>query len=98
MEAIKKICRNMAANPNPHILTFSQLGNAAARGAILGNKVNNALAGAVLSIALKAAESAVKTTEDLIKEIVHAADTKKVIHEDEADKSAVITSRKSLRA
>ena len=65
--SLKTLCQDMAANPN--ILTFSELGQAAMRGAILGKKVHQPLIGAVLGVSLLAGDRAVSMTKGLIAEL-----------------------------
>ena len=63
MMFVADLCRDMA---NSKALTFSELGNAAARGAIAGQKVGNPLAGAMLGMSMVALNRAEEIAEDLI--------------------------------
>lgn len=67
MASIKKICQEMAATPQ--ILTFSEIAQAAANGAVLGQKVNSPLIGAVLGVSLEAGKRAVLITEELLQQM-----------------------------
>lgn len=74
----------MAAQQNQdkqEILTFTQIGRAVAKGVLIGDKFNNPLIGAVLSVSLEASKCAGHITERLMKELstdaseVEVADT-----------------------
>lgn len=67
MTFIKDLCHDMAQDPR--ILTFSDIGVAAAKGAIAGQKVNSPLAGAVISVSIVAGERAVQISKDLMQEL-----------------------------
>lgn len=54
---------------DPRILTFSDIGTAAVKGAMAGQKVNNPLAGAVISVSIVASERALQISEDLMQEL-----------------------------
>jgi hypothetical protein len=67
MNTLEKICQEVAKNP--HVLTFSELGEAIVEGAIAGHKSKvsgGVLTGAMLAVSLKAGERVVLLAEDLM--------------------------------
>lgn len=67
MPDIAQLCRQMAQEPK--ILSFSEIAKAAADGALIGQKVNNPLIGAVLGVSLQAGHRAVAMTEELLAQL-----------------------------
>lgn len=67
MSFIKDLCRDMAQDSR--ILTFSDIGSAAAKGALAGQKVNNPLAGAVIGVSIIASKRAVQISNELMHEL-----------------------------
>lgn len=67
MQKFKQVCREMAADQR--ILTFSQLAKAATEGALVGQKINSPVIGAVLGMSLQAGKQAVYITQDLLDQI-----------------------------
>jgi len=66
MEPLKELCREMARDPD--IMTFSDIANAASRGAVAGHKAQipgGALTGAVLGVSLEASRRVVIITEKI---------------------------------
>jgi hypothetical protein len=70
MAFIKQLCQEMAGDPR--ILTFTEIGKAAAKGALAGQKVNNALAGAVIGVSIIATERAWQISKELVNDLKHS--------------------------
>lgn len=67
MTVFKQACKDLANNP--HVMTFSDIASAASNGAVLGAKVNNALAGAVLGVTLEASKRALLMSEEMLRQL-----------------------------
>lgn len=70
MDKINELCQHTANNK--HIMTFSDIGVALAKGAVAGQKTGNpdgALLGAVLNLSLEAGKRAVLISKDMAKEL-----------------------------
>lgn len=67
MGRIKDICTDM--KNIKHIMTFSDIAQALANGAVIGQKANAPLSGAVLNLSAEAGKRAVRISEDLLKKL-----------------------------
>ena len=69
MSKIKEICADMAKVR--HVMTFSDIAQSLTNGAVLGQKVNQPLAGAILNLSLDASKRALLISEELIEELIN---------------------------
>lgn len=68
MSKINEICADVARVR--HVMTFSDIAQSLTKGAMLGQKLNQPLVGAVLNLSMDASKRALLITEELLEEIL----------------------------
>ncbi len=67
MGKLRDLCTEV--KQTKHVMTFTDIAQALANGAAMGEKVHDPLSGAVLNLSLEAGKRAVCITEELLKDL-----------------------------